>query len=41
MLKAIISGVTGQDGSGHLTELLLKKDMKFMELLEGVVPFNG
>ena len=36
MLKAIISGVTGQDGS-YLAELLLKKDTKFMELSEEVV----
>ena len=31
--KALITGVTGQDGS-YLSELLLKKTIKFMELLE-------
>ena len=31
--KALIFGVTGQDGS-YLAELLIKKNTKFMELLE-------
>ena len=30
---ALITGITGQDGS-YLAELLLKKIIKFMELLE-------
>ena len=35
MQKALITGITGQDGS-YLAELLLEKGMKFMELLEGL-----
>ena len=31
--KALIFGVTGQDGS-YLSELLIKKNMKFMESKE-------
>ena len=31
--KALITGITGQDGS-YLSELLLKKNIKFTELLE-------
>ena len=30
---ALITGVTGQDGS-YLSEFLIKKDIKFTELLE-------
>ena len=33
MKKALITGITGQDGS-YLAELLLKKIMKFMAWLE-------
>ena len=33
---ALISGITGQDGS-YLAEFLLKKIMKFMELKGGQV----
>ena len=36
MKKALITGITGQDGS-YLTEFLLKKNIKFMALLEEVV----
>lgn len=36
MKKALITGVTGQDGS-YLAEFLLKKDMKFMEFLDEVL----
>ena len=31
--KALITGITGQDGS-YLAEFLLKKNIKFLELLE-------
>ena len=31
--KALITGITGQDGS-YLAEFLLKKNIKFMDLLE-------
>ena len=33
--KALISGITGQDGS-YLVELLLEKDMKYTALNEGL-----
>ena len=33
MKKALIFGITGQDGA-YLTELLLKKNIKFLELKE-------
>ena len=33
---AFITGITGQDGS-YLTEYLLKKTTKFMELLEEIL----
>ena len=32
--KALITGITGQDGS-YLAEFLLKKNIKYMVLLEG------
>ena len=31
--RALITGVTGQDG-GYLSQLLLDKGMKYLELLE-------
>ena len=33
MKKALITGITGQDGS-YLAEFLLKKNIKFMDLFE-------
>ena len=36
MKIAFITGITGQDGS-YLAELLLEKDMRFMQLLEEVL----
>ena len=37
MKKALVLGATGQDGS-YITELLLKKNIKFMVLLENLQP---
>jgi len=35
-LKALITGITGQDGS-YLSDFLIKKAMRFMELKEGLL----